>query len=61
MSIGNLPKIPKIAFIKAYDDSKCLKNEKSKFLNEFYMIFVTCYVQQPLSKHFWENLDPTTY
>ena len=37
--MGNFPKIPKIAFIKACDSSKCVKNAKSKFLNEFSMIF----------------------
>ena len=39
MSIGNFPKIPKIAFIKVYDASKYAKNAICGFLNEFFMIF----------------------
>ena len=39
MSIGNFPKIPKIAFTKAYDDSKSAKNAICRFLNEFSLIF----------------------
>ena len=39
MSIGNFPKISKIAFIKAYDDSKYAKNVICKFLNKIFQIF----------------------
>ena len=39
MSIRNFTKIPKIAFIKAYDGSKYVKNANYENLNEFFLIF----------------------
>ena len=41
MSIRNFAKIPKIAFIEAYDNSKYAKNAIREFVNTVFMIFVT--------------------
>ena len=40
MSIGNVPKIPKNAFIKVYDASKYAKNAMCEFFNTVFLILV---------------------